>query len=446
MKVVCHVTQVTLGEKIRRMRKRLNMTQQELAGDDFTKSFISQLEKNEANPSLKSLQIIAQRLNKPVSFFLDDETTTPIRELNQRLEKTLAVARSCEKKERWNQAIGLYEEALEEVAVDDFYSRGRIYLNLARCYIGQEDMNGALEPIKNAIEELELAGDDFLTVQAHYLYGAICHNLGWYDTAKTAFELARELMNHADIIEPHLELKIFIGLGKTHALLGNYPEALNYLQQVMKLSRENNDYFEYGSVLTTMGYVFHAQGRLKEALEYTVDALAFLQVTKGPKREMARLNINLAVIHREQNQLEEAYRRLQTAEALLQEEPAADLEPLLYEEYGFVLSSQQKHKEAVEYLEKALGMLEDPVAQVPVQIALGKVYRQLKDYTAAQNHLETALATLKAQQPHAPAQAENAKQTAAATYQLGLVYQQLGDTEKAQELLSKAGDMFESIS
>ena len=145
---------------------------------------------------------------------------------------------------------------------------------------------------------------------------------------------------------------------------------------------------------------------------------------------MARLNINLAVIHREQNQLEEAYRRLQTAEALLQEEPAADLEPLLYEEYGFVLSSQQKHKEAVEYLEKALGMVEDPVAQVPVQIALGKVYRQLKDYTAAQNHLETALATLKAQQPHAPAQAENAKQTAAATYQLGLVYQQLGDTER----------------
>ena len=98
MKVVCHVTQVTLGEKIRRMRKRLNMTQQELAGDDFTKSFISQLEKNEANPSLKSLQIIAQRLNKPVSFFLDDETTTPIRELNHRLEKTLAVARSCEKR------------------------------------------------------------------------------------------------------------------------------------------------------------------------------------------------------------------------------------------------------------------------------------------------------------------------------------------------------------
>ena len=65
-------TGMTLGEKVRYLRKRLNLTQQELAGDDFTKSFISQIEKNEANPSLKSLYIIAERLNKPVSFFLDE--------------------------------------------------------------------------------------------------------------------------------------------------------------------------------------------------------------------------------------------------------------------------------------------------------------------------------------------------------------------------------------
>ncbi|MCK9222391.1 MAG: tetratricopeptide repeat protein [Limnochordia bacterium] len=432
------MTQVTLGEKIRRMRKRLNLTQQELAGDDFTKSFISQLEKNEANPSLKSLQIIAQRLNKPISFFLEDEIAPPIREADYEVEKTLAVARGCEKKERWDQAIGLYEKALEDLSVDHFYSRGKVYLGIARCLIGQKDINGALDPAQKAIEELELAGDDSLTVQAHYLHGVICHNLGWYDTAKTSFEVAYDLMEHADVLDAHLHLKILIGLGHTHALLGNQVEAVSYLQRAMKLSQETNDFFEYGSILTTLGFVFHSQNRLSEALQFTEDALAFLKVTKGPKREIARLHINLAVIHRESDHFEEAMNQLQVAESLLKEDPARDLLPLLYEEYGFVLTGIQQHEEAVPYLEKSLELLDDLQMKVPVQIALGKAYRHLGDYPAARDNLELALATLKAQ-------GDNSKQTAAATYQLGLVYQQLGQVQKAQELLAQAGDLFENI-
>ena len=65
-------------------------------------------------------------------------------------------------------------------------------------------------------------------------------------------------MNHADIIEPHLELKIFIGLGKTTPFWATIrsPELSAAGHET---EPGNNDYFEYGSVLTTMGYVFHAQ-------------------------------------------------------------------------------------------------------------------------------------------------------------------------------------------
>ena len=62
-----------VGEKIRALRLKMGMTQQDLAGTDFTKSFISQIEKNHARPSLKSLQIIADRLGKPISYFLDED-------------------------------------------------------------------------------------------------------------------------------------------------------------------------------------------------------------------------------------------------------------------------------------------------------------------------------------------------------------------------------------
>ncbi|MDF2985089.1 MAG: family transcriptional regulator [Eubacterium sp.] len=63
-----------VGEKIKATRKALNMTQSELAGSDLTKSMLSQIENNVSNPSFKTLQYLAGRLNKPVSYFLDDDS------------------------------------------------------------------------------------------------------------------------------------------------------------------------------------------------------------------------------------------------------------------------------------------------------------------------------------------------------------------------------------
>lgn len=64
---------MTLGEKIRARRKELSLTQQQLAGDDFTSAFVSQLERNILRPSLKTLSIIAARLNMPVSALLGEQ-------------------------------------------------------------------------------------------------------------------------------------------------------------------------------------------------------------------------------------------------------------------------------------------------------------------------------------------------------------------------------------
>ena len=69
-----------LVKKIRALRLKMGMTQQDLAGTDFTKSFISQIEKNHARPSLKSLQIIADRLGKTLSAIFSMRTMLPTRQ------------------------------------------------------------------------------------------------------------------------------------------------------------------------------------------------------------------------------------------------------------------------------------------------------------------------------------------------------------------------------
>jgi len=65
-----------LGDKIRTLRKKLGMTQKELAEQvGLTPSFISQLEKNLISPSLDSLLKLSEKLNtQPVYFLMEGES------------------------------------------------------------------------------------------------------------------------------------------------------------------------------------------------------------------------------------------------------------------------------------------------------------------------------------------------------------------------------------
>ena len=63
----------TLGERVRSARRESGLSQAQLAGDELTKGFISQIESGLVRPSIRSLQHIAQKLGKPLDYFIGDE-------------------------------------------------------------------------------------------------------------------------------------------------------------------------------------------------------------------------------------------------------------------------------------------------------------------------------------------------------------------------------------
>lgn len=63
-----------LGDKIRLARVEKRLTQQQLADLSGTKQkSISRYETNQVEPSLRALQKIAQALERPISFFLEED-------------------------------------------------------------------------------------------------------------------------------------------------------------------------------------------------------------------------------------------------------------------------------------------------------------------------------------------------------------------------------------
>nr|WP_318618096.1 helix-turn-helix transcriptional regulator [Sporosarcina sp. YIM B06819] len=77
----------TLGERIRKLRKRQKLTLEALAGEGLTKGMLSLIENNKANPSMESLSYIAERLGVEVSELLEEVSTQELRDVLEQTEK-----------------------------------------------------------------------------------------------------------------------------------------------------------------------------------------------------------------------------------------------------------------------------------------------------------------------------------------------------------------------
>ena len=62
-----------LGEKLRQARLEANLSQRALCGEEITRNMLSRIENGAAHPSMKTLRYLAARLEKPMSYFLEEE-------------------------------------------------------------------------------------------------------------------------------------------------------------------------------------------------------------------------------------------------------------------------------------------------------------------------------------------------------------------------------------
>ncbi len=71
-----------LGQRLKTCRLELGLSQRQLCGDTITRNMLSQIENGTARPSMDTLAYLADRLGKPVSFFLqEDAVTSPNQEI-----------------------------------------------------------------------------------------------------------------------------------------------------------------------------------------------------------------------------------------------------------------------------------------------------------------------------------------------------------------------------
>src|SRR5918912_1464662 len=96
-----------LGERLRQLRVAAGMTQTDLAGDRFSKEYVSQIERGKTRPTPETIAWLAQRLGVDANF-LERGVSADER---GRVEAMLARAEALSKAHRDDEAIEAFDNA-----------------------------------------------------------------------------------------------------------------------------------------------------------------------------------------------------------------------------------------------------------------------------------------------------------------------------------------------
>lgn len=422
----------TLGQKIRDLRRRLKMTQSDLAGTEFTKSFISQVEKGQTSPSLRSLQIIAARLNQPVSYFLDEPD--PMTPQSQELLSAIETANHLHASGFLSDAIPAYQRALSLAAPTDHVTKGNLSFRLGHIYLKLLQYEKAIDAFRSAAEEYQKTTIDEFYVRTLNNLGTAHYYLRQYHEARRWFEEALSHLDRLAVPNAQLRLLIFTNLGNVLSKLSLYDEAIEVVEKALALSKSEGDYYKYGELCQIAGVVYDAIGDDEEALRHTERAVSFYEAVGNRALRLAS-SINKAIHLRKLGRLSEAK---QVALAVIDEAREADLvqeRARALAELGAVLALEGDHQGALMRVKEAL--------------RLAPVHPDLPEWTAlvaaCAKHTALPPDLLQRLDKLAERWEGDARGKAELHSSLGELHRLAGSTEKANEHLSKSVEYFRKV-
>jgi transcriptional regulator with XRE-family HTH domain len=190
----------TLGDRVRKLRMERGLSLAKVAGGDFSRAFLNQVELNKSRPSVRVLRVIADRLAAPVDYLLDGSTPSLDREIaleKARLELARGDLRRC---------LSAIEPALDAkewpLGVDARLCAGEAMLRLGRVEEGTRLLEEQRAPIadhrdQHRLRRLDaiLGGDNHrLDAEAHAKLGVALLRDGDGAAALEHFRAARILL------------------------------------------------------------------------------------------------------------------------------------------------------------------------------------------------------------------------------------------------------------
>jgi tetratricopeptide (TPR) repeat protein len=258
----------TIGERIRKARHAAGLTQQQLAGDRYTKAYISALENGIARPSMVALDFLAPRLGTTPSEILADPAPAWAR-----LEADIALASG-----RWQDAYDGYRSLLEET--EERAARADLLTGMAEALCRLDRPNEAIAPASEAARIFGELGRDADRARAEYTLASAEHQQDNPDEARALLRSILDRVRAGLELDAAFQTRLLIGLAAVESYQGEAATALGYLEEARGLA-DQLDIRRQGTFLASLASAYRGSGDFEAAISTGLRALTLLRAAES---------------------------------------------------------------------------------------------------------------------------------------------------------------------
>ena len=368
-----------VGERIRLARRRAGMTQAQLAGDRYTKAYISALETGITRPSMVALNYVAERLGLPASHFLGD--AHPVW---TRLEVDMRLAAGD-----WSGAVEGYRAVLDGSLND--MSRAEALRGLAEA---EARLDHGRDAIAAAAEAVRLFNDLGRVTDAALARYWLAYGTYLTDNeadARSQLQALLVLVRGGLRVEPDFEMRLLTALAAVESRVGEHARSLAYLEEARGLADDLDDR-RRANFLFNLAISYRESGDVEGAIRVGQQGLALYRAAGAPF-ESATIENDLALAYLATGNLQRATEL--ASEAHAQFEAAGDdrfLAAVLDTEAQIALAGG-KHDRALALASRSHRLARDTanrLAEFAALLTAARIQRAKGDREAAEQRYAAA--------------------------------------------------------
>ncbi len=382
---------MSLGQRIRELRESRGLTQAQLAGREFTKGFISLVERDRAKPSLDSLAVLARRLGTSVDALLAGEGNPA----DMAAHGLLILARSAGGRGDLAEA-DQYLEMAEVLARRHGLGEVDREIRVLRAEhaVGRRDYDAAWAALEDARPVMERAGDQWRLGRVLSLMGLVQLRRRNFAESRQLLEQALQTLRAARAGRDPARVDTLISLGTVLTYLGRLEEARRRYEEAATSYVASRDLRLRGKALWGLGAVLRNLRQYDEARRCLLDARDAFEAAEDLENLM-RVTQNLGRAFVEDGHPREALRHLEQALRVADRLNRPTDRASILTELARAWHAVGDLSQAREVAERALQAAEsagDPVEVLEAKVVLSRVLLSSRQVQPAVAALKEAVA------------------------------------------------------
>jgi tetratricopeptide (TPR) repeat protein len=344
-----------VGERVRALRVSAGLTQTALAGDRFSKEYVSQIERGKTRPTDETVAWLAERLGVDAEYLLRGVST----DVRTRVEARLAQAEALSEAHRDHEAVELFREVREEIS-----SLGSPELEV-RALAGEGWSLQELGSPRDAIEVLQRARElaegpglsDVDRADVLFRLGCCRYRISSIPSAINLLDEALELAERSGLPCDLLRARILAWRSRCRRRQADFEAAREDVERALELARGVDDPRAVAGAYFQASFVAEKMGHWALARQYAQQAKAIYQ-DLNDERNTGRIMLNLGGLQLLLGRPEQAIDHLTASFALAVE---AGSQPDAAQALGSLAAVHEHlgdHEAADEHARKALALLE----------------------------------------------------------------------------------------